>query len=120
MRLMIQLLEAAARGMRAKIRARVQRTPLKMTVTGISARMTEKVKAKRIGIAARMTEKVKAKRTGIAAMMTEKVEAKMTGMIKGKKTQKVKAKILIISPGRSQTHLTTSSVFTPSRRQTRL
>ena len=91
-----------------------------MTVTGISARMTEKAKAKRIGIAARMTEKVKAKRTGIAAMVTEKVEAKMKGMIKGKKTQKVKATILIISPGPSQTHLTTSPVFTPSRRQTRL
>ena len=72
------------------------------------------------GISARVTEKVKAKRTGIAAMMTEKVEAKMTGMIKGKKTQKVKATILIISPGPSQTHLTTSPVFTPSRRQTRL
>ena len=50
--------------------------------------------------------------TEIAARLTEKVKAKMTGI--------VKAKILIISPGQSQTHLTFSSVFIPSRRQTRL
>ena len=47
--------------------------------------------------------------TEIAARLTEKVKAKMTGI--------VKAKILIISPGQSQTHLTSSSVFIPSRRR---
>jgi len=75
-------------------------------MTWIAARMREKVKAK-------MAEKVKAK-------MTEKVKGMMQQKVKGMITQKVKAKIVIISPGRSQTHWTSSSVFTPSRRQTRL